>query len=142
VRFSDSCLTRRETERHSSSKCRASSSNRDSVSYPSSTRHFSVQLALLHRIYCVCSLIPKPDDSELIFVGCSAAWTTFGTFQIESTWSWRIPSALQALSSIVQVFLIYFCPESPRWLYSKGKDDEALQTLAYYHADGNRYVNM
>ncbi|KAF4607581.1 major facilitator superfamily protein [Pleurotus pulmonarius] len=66
-----------------------------------------------------------------------AAWTTYGTFKIPSTWSWRIPSALQALPSVAQVCLVLFAPESPRWLLSKGKDDRALKTLAYYHADGN-----
>jgi sugar porter (SP) family MFS transporter len=67
-----------------------------------------------------------------------AAWTTFGTFKIPgSTWAWRIPSLLQGLPSILQVCLIYFCPESPRWLVSKGREQEALRTLAYYHADGN-----
>ncbi|KAH6906806.1 hexose transporter [Coprinopsis sp. MPI-PUGE-AT-0042] len=66
-----------------------------------------------------------------------AAWTTFGTFRINSTWSWRIPSALQALPSVIQVFLIWFCPESPRWLMSKGRNGQALKTLAYYHSDGN-----
>ncbi|KAG6838933.1 hypothetical protein C0991_007192, partial [Blastosporella zonata] len=66
-----------------------------------------------------------------------AAWTTFGTFKINSTWAWRVPSALQALPSVLQVCLIWFCPESPRWMVSKGKDAEALKTLAYYHADGN-----
>lgn len=67
----------------------------------------------------------------------SAAWTTFGTFKIGNTWSWRIPSALQGLPSVAQVLLIWFCPESPRWLASKGKEDQALKVLAYYHADGN-----
>ncbi|KAJ2916549.1 hypothetical protein MD484_g3844, partial [Candolleomyces efflorescens] len=66
-----------------------------------------------------------------------AAWTTFGTFKIGNTWSWRIPSALQALPSVIQVALIWFCPESPRWLVSKGRHEQALKTLAYYHADGN-----
>ncbi|TFK38070.1 hexose transporter [Crucibulum laeve] len=66
-----------------------------------------------------------------------AAWTTFGTFKVNSTWAWRIPSALQALPSVLQVCLIWFCPESPRWLVSKGRDAQALKTLAYYHADGN-----
>ncbi|KAJ3806169.1 general substrate transporter [Lentinula aff. lateritia] len=66
-----------------------------------------------------------------------AAWTTFGTFRIASTWAWRTPSALQGLPSVLQIFLAWFLPESPRWLVSKGRDDQALKTLAYYHADGN-----
>ena len=66
-----------------------------------------------------------------------AAWTTFGTFRINSTWSWRIPSALQGLPSVLQVCLIWFCPESPRFLMSKGRNEDALKVLAYYHADGN-----
>ncbi|KAI0075843.1 general substrate transporter [Panus rudis PR-1116 ss-1] len=76
--------------------------------------------------------------NSLWFLGSIvAAWTTFGTFHIPTSWSWRIPSALQATPSVVQVFLIWFIPESPRWLCSKGREDEALQTLAYYHANGN-----
>jgi sugar porter (SP) family MFS transporter len=65
-----------------------------------------------------------------------AAWTTFGTFLISSTWSWRIPSILQGLPSLLQIGLIWFVPESPRYLLSKGKNEEALRILAYYHADG------
>lgn len=66
-----------------------------------------------------------------------ASWTTFGTSNIASTWSWRIPSLLQGLPSAFQFCLVLFAPESPRWLISKGKDAEALKTLAYYHADGD-----
>ncbi|KAF8953989.1 general substrate transporter [Flammula alnicola] len=67
-----------------------------------------------------------------------AAWTTFGTFRIPNNWAWRIPSAIQGLPSVIQIFLIWFVPESPRWLVSKGRENEALNTLAYYHANGNR----
>jgi len=66
-----------------------------------------------------------------------AAWTTYGTFKIKNTWSWRTPSALQGIPAVLQVVLIWFAPESPRWLISKGKEAQALKTLAYYHADGN-----
>jgi len=66
-----------------------------------------------------------------------AAWTTFGTFKIQNSWSWRVPSALQGLPSVLQVALIWFVPESPRFLVSRGRDAQALKTLAYYHADGN-----
>ncbi|KAJ8586123.1 general substrate transporter [Rhizopogon salebrosus TDB-379] len=66
-----------------------------------------------------------------------AAWTTYGTFAIPTSWSWRIPSALQGLPSVIQILLIWFVPESPRWLVSKGKEERALQILAYYHANGN-----
>jgi hypothetical protein len=57
-----------------------------------------------------------------------------------SSWAWRLPSLLQGLPSICQVLLVFFGPESPRWLISKGRDRQALKTLAYYHADGNEYV--
>jgi len=66
-----------------------------------------------------------------------AAWTTFGTFRINSQWAWRIPSILQGLPSVLQVCLVWFAPESPRWLVSKGKEEKALKILAYYHGRGN-----
>jgi sugar porter (SP) family MFS transporter len=66
-----------------------------------------------------------------------AAWTTFGTFKMKNEWAWRVPSILQALPSIAQVFLMWGVPESPRWLCANGREDQALKTLAYYHADGD-----
>lgn len=66
-----------------------------------------------------------------------AAWTAYGTQFIPTSWSWRIPSLLQGLPSMLQVCLVGFMPESPRWLVSVGRDAQALRTLAYYHADGN-----
>ncbi|KAL0576106.1 hypothetical protein V5O48_005880 [Marasmius crinis-equi] len=66
-----------------------------------------------------------------------AAWATFGTFKINNTWAWRIPSVLQGLPSVLQVIFVFFAPESPRWLVAKGREEQALKTLAYYHADGN-----
>ncbi|KAI0701342.1 hexose transporter [Cytidiella melzeri] len=66
-----------------------------------------------------------------------ASWSTYGTEFINNNWSWRIPSILQGVPSIFQFFLILFGPESPRWLVSKGREEKALQTLAYYHADSD-----
>lgn len=71
-----------------------------------------------------------------------ASWTTFGTFKINNSWSWRIPSILQGLPSVIQICLIWFVPESPRWLMNNGREAEALHTLAYYHADGDENDNL
>ncbi|KAF8320427.1 hexose transporter [Clavulina sp. PMI_390] len=67
-----------------------------------------------------------------------AAWSTFGTFHITNNWSWRIPSLLQGLVSVIQIFTLWFIPESPRFLVRKGEDEKALQILAKYHANGDR----
>ncbi|QRV88606.1 Sugar (and other) transporter [Ceratobasidium sp. AG-Ba] len=65
-----------------------------------------------------------------------AAWSTFGTFRIPNEWSWRIPSALQGLSSLVQFAFVWFIPDSPRWLVSVGRDEEARDILKKWHAGG------
>ena len=66
-----------------------------------------------------------------------AAWTTFGTLQIKSNWSWRLPSLLQVAPSLLQISLLWLLPESPRWLISKDRQDEALKVMAKYHANGD-----
>lgn len=67
-----------------------------------------------------------------------AAGTTLGTFSIPNDWSWRTPSLVQIAPSVLQLIFIWFVPESPRWLLSKDRDEEAFQILVKYHAEGNR----
>ncbi|KAF8800586.1 general substrate transporter [Phlegmacium glaucopus] len=67
----------------------------------------------------------------------AATWSIFGAATFQTSWSWRLPSIFQSIPSVLQVALIWFGPESPRWLISKNRNAEALKTLAYYHADGN-----
>lgn len=52
-------------------------------------------------------------------------------------WSWRIPSLLQMCPSALQIATVYMLPESPRWLVSKDRDDEAFAILTKYHAEGD-----
>ncbi|KAI0521698.1 guanine deaminase [Xylaria bambusicola] len=73
------------------------------------------------------------------FVGqLLAAGITFGTNSIMSNYAWRIPSWLQMVPSLVQITFIFFVPESPRWLITKERHEEAFKILAKYHAEGDR----
>jgi hypothetical protein len=49
---------------------------------------------------------------------------------VDSTWSWRIPSLLQAAPSIAAIFVLMFLPESPRWLVYQDRNDEAIEVIA------------
>ncbi|CCG82767.1 Sugar transporter [Taphrina deformans PYCC 5710] len=66
-----------------------------------------------------------------------AAATTLGAFQIPSNWAWRLPSLLQAAPSVFQFAFIWWVPESPRYLISKGRNEQAFDILAKYHANGD-----
>lgn len=61
----------------------------------------------------------------------------FGTFRIPNDWAWRIPSYLQAAPASVQIFCIWFLPESPRFQIAKGRPEDARSFLFKYHGDGD-----
>ncbi|KAK9311389.1 general substrate transporter [Lipomyces starkeyi] len=63
------------------------------------------------------------------------AWATFGCYRINSQWSWRLPTLIQVVPSAYQFCLIFFCPESPRWLIAKGRLQEARDILIKYHGE-------
>lgn len=67
----------------------------------------------------------------------TVAWTAYGALNIQSSWTWRLPVILQALWNVPQLPLVVLCPESPRWLAMKGRNDEAKRILAKYHANGD-----
>ncbi|KAL5338564.1 putative MFS sugar transporter [Aspergillus crustosus] len=66
-----------------------------------------------------------------------AASVGLGTVNIESDWAWRVPSLLQIAPALVQVATVMFLPESPRYLISKDRHDEAAAILIKYHAEGD-----
>ena len=49
-----------------------------------------------------------------------------------------MPSLLQIIPSVIQLALSIFTPESPRWLEYQNRNDEAIDMLAKYYANGNR----
>ncbi|KAI9150258.1 Lactose permease [Paramyrothecium foliicola] len=61
----------------------------------------------------------------------------WGTASINGDWSWRSITFIQAVPSMIQVVGIWFIPESPRFLISKDKPDEALAMLAKHHGGGD-----
>ncbi|KAL1954615.1 hypothetical protein VTO42DRAFT_910 [Malbranchea cinnamomea] len=71
-----------------------------------------------------------------------AAGITLRTLPIENDWSWRLPSILQIAPSLFQVAFVFFIPESPRWLISKDRADEALAILIKYHAEGDETAGL
>lgn len=52
----------------------------------------------------------------------------------ETTASWRAPILIQLAPAAINVAFVLFIPESPRWLYSRGRREEAVQILARYHS--------
>ncbi|THW13023.1 putative hexose transporter [Aureobasidium pullulans] len=95
----------------------------------------------------ITELAPPQDRAHLVTLfGASyhsgafiASWVTYATLKIPSDESWRLPSLLQCTFSIIISIAILFTPESPRWLISKDRSEEALDIIAKYHSvNGDR----
>ncbi|TEA16386.1 Lactose permease [Colletotrichum sidae] len=66
-----------------------------------------------------------------------AAWATFGTRNMQGNVSWQIPSGLMALLPLMTVPSLFMMDESPRWLVSVDRADEARRNLARSHCGGD-----
>lgn len=69
---------------------------------------------------------------ELCIVGgiVIAFWITYGTRFMAGEWSWRLPFFLQMIPGFVLLGGVFALPFSPRWLVSKGRNEEALANLS------------
>jgi hypothetical protein len=59
------------------------------------------------------------------------------TYISQGELNWRLPMAMQMLPCIIVLAFVWFMPESPRWLMSRGRTSEARAILAKYHGEGD-----
>lgn len=72
------------------------------------------------------------------FVGSIlAAGSVRGALGLPGTLSWQIPVWLQMVFSGIVCLVVFFIPESPRWLYVHGKKERSQVVLAKWHGHGN-----
>ncbi|KAK6533565.1 hypothetical protein TWF694_002503 [Orbilia ellipsospora] len=60
-----------------------------------------------------------------------------GGLDHEGNVSWQIPVGVQLMFPGIVTIFAWLLPESPRWLYTRGKQSQAADFLAKYHGRGN-----
>jgi len=68
--------------------------------------------------------------------GIVAGFTTLGTRNVRGGWAWEIPAVLQLLLPILALPGFILSSESPRWLVSAGRPDEARRVVSGLHTNG------
>ncbi|CAI4220212.1 unnamed protein product [Parascedosporium putredinis] len=69
---------------------------------------------------------------EVLFVGVGitiAYWFDFGMSFVGGPIAWRLPIAFQMVFALVVIALVFALPESPRWLFAHGRQEEAIDVL-------------
>lgn len=78
---------------------------------------------------------------------CNTTWlagsilssgATRGGLNIKGNASWLIPIWLQMVFPGLICVFCFLLPESPRWLYTRGKRDSAINIMTKWHGYGNR----
>jgi sugar porter (SP) family MFS transporter len=75
---------------------------------------------------------------EFLVIGSTFAyWLNYGVSLhiAPSTKQWRIPVAIQLIPGGIMLVGLFFLKESPRWLMSKGRHEEAVQSLAFIRCE-------
>lgn len=71
------------------------------------------------------------------FGGIVAAAVTLGTVNMTGNKAWLIPTWTQMACPGIACLLIWFQPESPRWQYTRNKQQQALDFMTNYHGQGD-----
>lgn len=63
-------------------------------------------------------------------------WSVFGFAYLNSgDAAWRVPLALQIVFALPAIAMLFFLPDSPRWLILTGREQEALTVIAALNDD-------
>lgn len=70
-------------------------------------------------------------EALFVVLGIVVAFSiTYATRHMPSDWPWQLPFLLQIIPGVILGLGAIFLPFSPRWLASKGREEEALHNLA------------
>ncbi|KAG8628089.1 hypothetical protein KVT40_003962 [Elsinoe batatas] len=81
---------------------------------------------------CEASKRGRLVSSEPLFVGVGiviAYFFDYGMSFVGGPIAWRLPIAMQIVFAIAVVGMVFGVPESPRYLYKAGRNEEALEVL-------------
>lgn len=65
----------------------------------------------------------------------AASGITYGLTYAVGNWGWRLAFGISFIPANILLFSIPWIPESPRWLYEKNREDEALQVMIKLHGN-------
>lgn len=68
-------------------------------------------------------------QAMVIFGQVISTLITYGTRNMKDSRGWRIPIGLQFITPVLLLVFLPLIPESPRWLLSQGRHDEAAKSL-------------
>ncbi|KAH9911642.1 general substrate transporter, partial [Amylocystis lapponica] len=106
-------------------------------------RYHHVHIPVWHAELCRAESRGKFVTTELSTnVGgvAVAYWVDYGMSYVDSGAQWRFPIALQVFFALSTIIIIFFLPETPRWLLSHDRDAEAEEVLSRIHSHEDQTI--